>query len=211
MGSDRAAEGSPQRRRRRSLNSLFVGLLMLLATAAYGAFALYRFYQFNAGPYDLVIFDQAINSYAHFQPRISMVKGLHNGFGVHFAILGDHFSPILVVPAPLYWIYNGPQNLLIALAVLRVIVATANMLGPRPVARDAIILWDGDGSTPPLLAPWVIATRSEVQFTFSTIAEEQTGKDSVAFLEHHGYQVVFDQLGYFALHRGDWPARRGKS
>jgi hypothetical protein len=92
-----------------------------------------------------------------------------------------------------------------------VMVATANMLGPQLVARDAVILWDGDGSTPPLLAPWVIATTSEVQFTFSTIAQEQTGKDSVAFLEQHGYQVVFDHLGYYVLHRGDLPARHGKS
>ena len=179
--------------------------------AAYGTFALYRCYEFDAGTYDLVIFDQAIDSYAYFQLGISMVKGMHNGFGVHFSILGRRFSPILAMLAPLYLKFNGRQNLLIAKAVIRVIVATATMLGPRLVARDAVILWDGDSSTPPLLAPWVIATTSEVQFTFSTIAEEQTGKDSVALLEHHGYQVVFDQLGYYVPHRDDWPARHGKS
>jgi hypothetical protein len=92
-----------------------------------------------------------------------------------------------------------------------VMVATANKIGPHLVARDTVILWDGDGGTPPLLAPWVIATTSEVQFTFSTIAQEQTGRDGVAFLERHGYKVVFDRLGYYVLHRGDFPARHGKS
>jgi hypothetical protein len=92
-----------------------------------------------------------------------------------------------------------------------VVVATANKIGPHLVARDTVILWDGAGSTPPLLAPWVIASTSQVQFTFSTISQEQTGRDGVAFLERHGYKIVFDRLGYYVLHRGDFPARRGKS
>ena len=43
---------------------------------------------------------------------------MHNGFGPHFSELGDHFSPILITLAPLYWIWNGPQTLLVAQAVL---------------------------------------------------------------------------------------------
>jgi uncharacterized membrane protein len=569
------------RLRHASLNVLLIAVLTVLAAAIYGTYSLYRYYQFNSGTYDLVIFDQAIRSYAHFQPGISIVKGLHNGFGPHFSVLGDHFSPILAALAPLYWFYNGPQDLLIAQAVLfalaippvwaftrralgggtcgtagaylvsvayalswpvaaaadfdfheaafapvltavalerlqagrirtallalgllllvkedmgllvaglglvllvarphlnrqrllglalvagglaaaivslyliipamggrsdyyfaygafgsnvpqallhmlehpgraatelvsprmkldtmiwlvgafgflpllspltlavvplllermlssssshwwgvqfhynafivvvlvlaavdggarlgrravqlraylasrpaarpaasraaipaaagiasagsgwpgqlalavtrppagrsagragpagsagavvtpsrwqalpgnvglaaaglvcamavmfvprsalgamfqpgffdlstpqiraeqaavaavppGVMVATANKIGPHLVARDTVILWDGDGGTPPLLAPWVIATTSKVQFTFSTIAQEQTGRDGVAFLERHGYRVVFDRLGYYVLHRGDFPARHGKS
>jgi hypothetical protein len=308
--------------RRPSLNALLIAVLTVLAAVIYGAYSLSRYYQFNAGTYDLVIFDQAIHSYAHSQPGISIVKGLHNGFGPQFSVLGDHFPPILAVLAPLYWVYNGPQDLLIAQAALfaialppvwvfsrralgggprgtagadlvsvayavswpaaaaadsdfheaafapvvtavalerlqaagllcamaimfvprsalgavfqpgffdlatpriraeqaavaavppGVVVATANKIGPDLVARDAVILRDGDGSMPPLLAPWVIATTSEVQFTFSTIAQEQSGRDGVALLERHGCKVVFDRLGYYVLHRGDFPARHGKS
>jgi uncharacterized membrane protein len=65
-----------------------------------------------------VIFDQAVRSYAHFRPGISIIKGLHNGFGPNFSVLGDHWSPILAVLAPLYWVFNGPQTLLVAQAVL---------------------------------------------------------------------------------------------
>ena len=46
------------------------------------------------------------------------MKGLHNGFGPHFSVLGDHWSPILAVLAPLYWVSNSPVNLLVAQAVL---------------------------------------------------------------------------------------------
>jgi uncharacterized membrane protein len=106
------------RRWRPSLNVLFIAALTVLAAALYGTYSLFRFYQFNSGTYDLVIFDQAVSSYAHFQPGISVVKGLHNGFGPHFSVLGDHFSPILAALAPLYWLHPAPQDLLIAQAVL---------------------------------------------------------------------------------------------
>jgi uncharacterized membrane protein len=92
--------------------------LTALAAAGYTVFALERFDTFRTGSYDLVIFDQAIRSYAHFQPGISVIKGVHNGFGPHFSVLGDHWSPILALLAPLYWIHNGPQTLLIAQSVL---------------------------------------------------------------------------------------------
>ena len=90
----------------------------MLAAAAYSAFALVRFRTFQSTSYDLVIFDQAVRSYAHLQPGISIMKGLHNGFGPDFSVLGDHWSPILAVLAPLYWVSNTPANLLVAQAVL---------------------------------------------------------------------------------------------
>jgi uncharacterized membrane protein len=95
-----------------------VWLLTTLTAAAYCVFALERFYTFRTGSYDLVIFDQAVRSYAYFRPGISIIKGVHNGFGPHFSVLGDHWSPILAALAPLYWIYGGPQTLLVAQAVL---------------------------------------------------------------------------------------------
>ena len=97
---------------------LGVGALTVLTAAGYSGYdlGLYRSFRFNA--YDLVIFDQAVRSYAHFQPGISIIKGVHNGFGPHFSVLGDHWSPILAALAPLYWIYNSPQTLLVAQAVL---------------------------------------------------------------------------------------------
>ena len=95
-----------------------VWTLTAVAAAAYSAFSLTLYYTFNTASYDLVIFDQAVRSYAHFQPGISIMKGVDAGLGPHFSVLGDHWSPILAVLAPLYWIYNSPQTLLVAQAVL---------------------------------------------------------------------------------------------
>jgi uncharacterized membrane protein len=92
--------------------------LTVLAAALYGTLALVRFHTFRASTYDLVIFDQGMRSYSHLQLPVAIVKGVHNGFGPDFVLLGDHFSPILALLAPLYWIHDGPQTLLIAQAVL---------------------------------------------------------------------------------------------
>ncbi len=103
---------------RQPAHAVAVGVLTFLVAAAYSGFALALYHTFVTSSYDLVIFDQAVRSYAHFQPGISIIKGVHNGFGPHFSILGDHWSPILAALAPLYWLYNGPQALLLAQAVL---------------------------------------------------------------------------------------------
>src|SRR5215813_11990207 len=110
--------GSAGRTSGRRAHQVAVRILTALTAAAYSAIALARYYTFHTGSYDLVIFDQAVRSYAHFQPGISIIKGMHNGFGPHFSVLGDHWSPILAALAPLYWIYNSPQTLLVAQAVL---------------------------------------------------------------------------------------------
>jgi uncharacterized membrane protein len=86
--------------------------------ALYCVFSLTLQYTMTTSSYDMVIFDQAVRSYAHLQPGISVIKGDHNGFGPNFSVLGDHFSPIIALLAPFYWIYNGPQTLLVAQAVL---------------------------------------------------------------------------------------------
>ncbi len=110
--------GPPLAASRRGAHRLGVGLLTALAAAAYSGFALVRYHTYQTASYDLVIFDQAVRSYAHLHPGISLIKGLHNGFGPHFSVLGDHWSPILAVLAPLYWVSNSPVNLLVAQAVL---------------------------------------------------------------------------------------------
>ncbi len=104
--------------RRWPWHGVAVGGLTTVTAAAYSAFALLRYYTFQTASYDLVIFDEAVRSYAHFRPGTSIIKGVHNGYGPDFSVLGDHFSPLLAALAPLYWIHNSPQTLLVAQAVL---------------------------------------------------------------------------------------------
>ncbi|GAA0340298.1 DUF2079 domain-containing protein [Actinoallomurus spadix] len=106
---------SPGRARR---DVVVAGALVVAAAAVYSVFALVRYRTFRTTTYDLVIFDQAVRSYSRFHLPVAIVKGVHNGFGPHFTVLGDHFSPILAVLAPLYWLHDGPQTLLVAQAVL---------------------------------------------------------------------------------------------
>lgn len=70
-----------------------------------------RYAHFESPSWDLGIFTQAVNSYAHFRAPIASVHG--PGFNV----LGDHFSPILALVAPLFWIWQSAMMLLLAQAV----------------------------------------------------------------------------------------------
>jgi uncharacterized membrane protein len=104
--------------RLRVIHVVGVGLITAVMAVGYSVFSLVLNYRFQTSSYDLVIFDEAVRSYAHFHPGISPIKGLHNNFGPNFSILGDHWSPILAALAPLYWIHDSPTTLLVAQAVL---------------------------------------------------------------------------------------------
>lgn len=83
-----------------------------------GAFVLYltdslvRHARFHTG-FDLTIFDQAINRYAHFQVPDVLVKSQQP-----FNILGDHFHPILALIAPFYRLWPDARVLLVVQAAL---------------------------------------------------------------------------------------------
>lgn len=106
-------------------NRLQVGIHLVAVTAITGcAAALYIVFAFGeqrhffTSAYDLGIFDQAVRSYAHFGAPVSLIKGVHNNFGTHFSVLGDHFSPIVATIAPFYRAFPHVQTLLVAQAVL---------------------------------------------------------------------------------------------
>jgi len=102
----------------RAAHRVAVSVLTLLMGVGYSVFAMFQYYTFKTSSYDLLIFDEAVQSYAHFRDGISPIKGIHNGFGPNFSVLGDHFSPILAALAPLNWIHNSADTLLIAQAFL---------------------------------------------------------------------------------------------
>lgn len=117
-GPEYAGRQGAVRGRRSAVHLGGVAALTTLIAAIYSGFSLVLYGTFRESSYDLVTFDQAIRSYAHFHLGNSIIKGVHNGVGPNFSLLGDHFSPILATLAPFYWIYDGPQTLLIAQAVL---------------------------------------------------------------------------------------------
>jgi uncharacterized membrane protein len=87
-------------------------LLAFIMSAAYGAVSIRRHLEMKTTSYDLGIFEQGVRSYAHLQLPTSALKGLG------YPLLGDHFSPILALLAPVYRVVPSPITLLAAQALL---------------------------------------------------------------------------------------------
>lgn len=113
-----APPSPPAAIRRLPWHGIALGVICVAVALAYGVCEFVQFAGFRAGTYDLALFDQAVRSYSHFHLGISPIDGVHRGFGANFSVLGDHFSPILALLAPLYWVHSGPATLLVAQAVL---------------------------------------------------------------------------------------------
>ncbi|WP_083502485.1 DUF2079 domain-containing protein [Sphaerimonospora mesophila] len=110
---------SPSRRSSIDLRHGYaVGTITVISFLGYSLLGLVKFYTFRTGVYDLVIFDQGVRGYANFGPPLSFTKGNWQELGSAFSLLGDHFSPILALLAPLYWIHDGPETLIVTQAAL---------------------------------------------------------------------------------------------
>lgn len=81
-------------------------------TATYCLISLARFARLETPSWDNAIFEQAVAGYAHMRAPIVDIKG--PGFNQ----LGDHFSPILALLAPVYRLFPHAQTLMVAQAVL---------------------------------------------------------------------------------------------
>lgn len=97
---------------------LGAGALVAVAAFVYALYAYLRFRQGSFFGWDLGIFDQTVRSYAHLHlPHVTTMR--HDAPNDPGKLeWTDHFSPILAVLAPLYWISASAYNLLLAQAVL---------------------------------------------------------------------------------------------
>lgn len=82
-----------------------------IASAGLAAAAIFRHDHYGSNGYDLGIFDQTVWGYSRLEFVPNTVLRLPNA-------LGDHFHPILITLAPLYWIWEDARMLLIAQAAL---------------------------------------------------------------------------------------------
>ncbi|MFI4972367.1 MAG: DUF2079 domain-containing protein, partial [Hyphomicrobiales bacterium] len=85
--------------------------MIVIAAAGYSWVSLYRHDHFGSNAFDLAIQDQTVWGYSRLQIIPNTVLGIPN-------LLGDHFHPILMVLAPLYWIWDSAVVLLVAQGVL---------------------------------------------------------------------------------------------
>jgi uncharacterized membrane protein len=102
--------------------TMMLAASVIVYTAAFIYFTLQRHWHFNSAGYDLGIQDQVIWNTIQgrwFESSIEV-----NNY------LGDHFQPLVVLLAPIYWVWSSPQVLL----VLQTIVLS---LGAIPTYRLA--------------------------------------------------------------------------
>ncbi|MEY9939279.1 DUF2079 domain-containing protein [Streptacidiphilus sp. MAP5-3] len=109
---------------------LLLGLVFLVG---YSVIEISRYTHFASMSWDLAIFEEEVKQYAHFQAPIVHIKGAHAN------ILGDHFSPIMALLAPLWWIWPSGVMLLLAQSALfassvTIVAATAGRFVSRTKA-----------------------------------------------------------------------------
>lgn len=102
----------------RGRHVLGVGGLTVLAAVVYAAYLLILDASLQDGLPDVGEFDQAVSGYAHFMGPHSPFVGLPNLADAGVSQLSDHFTPLLALLAPGFWIYDGPQTLLVETAIL---------------------------------------------------------------------------------------------
>jgi uncharacterized membrane protein len=107
-------------------------LAVSLFAAAFGVLSVLRHRAFGSGRFDLGNMTQAVWSTA--QGDMLSVTDVH---GEQISRLGSHFDPILVVLAPLWWLWPSPELLL-------VVQAAATALGAVPVYWLARAHLDGE-------------------------------------------------------------------
>jgi uncharacterized membrane protein len=101
--------------------TLCVAIAALLYCVVLGGAAILRHRSFNSNSLDMGLMDQIIWNSA--QGRL-LEQTFFTGYPTSF--LGDHFSPTLVLLAPLYWLRPGPEALVIVQAAC--IAASAFLL-----------------------------------------------------------------------------------
>lgn len=95
--------------------------LAIATTVVYATFALRRHALFQTHAYDLSIFGQGLRAYASGRLPVSTIRSdsaPSGPWGHGFPLLGDHFSPIVGVLAPLYRLWPHIELLLIAQSAL---------------------------------------------------------------------------------------------
>ncbi len=191
-----------------------VGVVTAIIALIFSVYSLTLYYTFKTSAYDLTIFDQAVRSYAHFHLGRSPLKGVHNGFGPNFSVLGDHFSPIIALLAPLYWIHNSPSTLLVAQAVLFALAIPSLWLftrrafgGGRKATIAAYFVAVAYGLSWPLIAA-VAFDFHEVAFapmlTMIAIERFQAGRLRSALIALAFLLLVKEDMGLFIAGLGVW-------
>lgn len=90
--------------------TLSVSVAVLLHAILFSYFSILRHDTFNSAVWDLAIFDNVIWNSSH-------GRWLETSFYEFGSYMGEHFSPVLVLLVPVYWIVPDPRALLVAQSI----------------------------------------------------------------------------------------------
>lgn len=183
---------------------LRVGLICLVAAAAYAVIGLVKLATYRASTFDLVILDQAVRNYAAFQPPYVPVLGAWHDRGLDYLQLADHFSPVYALLAPFYWVHDGPESLIVAQALLLaaaipfVWLYTRRVLGTAPAYLVAVAF-----ALSGPLAQAASFDAHEAMFvpllTAIMIERYQAGRPLPAFLAMFALLLVKEDMGLMVI------------
>ncbi|MET8001772.1 DUF2079 domain-containing protein [Nonomuraea glycinis] len=186
-----------------------VGLICLVAAAAYAAIGLVKLATYRASTFDLVIVDQAVRNYAAFRPPYVPVMGAWHDRGLDYLQLADHFSPVYALLAPFYWVHDGPESLIVAQALLLaaavpfVWLYTRRVLGTAPAYLVAVAF-----ALSGPLAQAALFDAHEAMFVplLSAIMIEryQAGRTLPAFLAMFALLLVKEDMGLMVIGFGGY-------
>lgn len=91
---------------------LITGAVCAVGFALYATMSILMWRGFISPSWDLGIFTQLADQYAHFRAPIVNIKG--EGYN----LLGDHFHPILILLGPIFRLFPSGLTLLIVQSVL---------------------------------------------------------------------------------------------
>jgi uncharacterized membrane protein len=124
----------------------YLVLLVSIVSSAYSALSILRHRHFASSAFDLGIFDQVIWLYSKFEIPYTTIRANR----LDENILSDHFHPILILLAPIFWLTDRVEALLIAqaclfaIAMVPIFFFTRKRLGTAPAYLFALsyaIFW----------------------------------------------------------------------
>lgn len=123
----------------RRLSLVSATVVAAIVTAGYSWLSLLRYFKMQAG-IDLALYTQAVQGYSNLHWPISDLKG-----GADFNLLGDHFTPVVALAAPVYrvcphaWVLLLVQAVLVGFTVFLVARAGMEALGTWPGLGVALV------------------------------------------------------------------------
>jgi uncharacterized membrane protein len=95
-----------------------VACLTLAFATLYSIMGIVEHLAYRTALFDLGIYDQALQGYARFGlPRVP-IFGITSESDLGPIHWSDHFTPILALLTPFYWLHRGPETLLVAEGIL---------------------------------------------------------------------------------------------